>query len=231
MRKGTCILFFSRSVAEESKAKLFDHRLSARENVIVAKKLINHSLSVIRSTGITYIHYSEKMQSGLGFGERLSNAVHEVVLKGFEQVLVIGNDCPTLTRADLLDANAALQQGKTVIGPTTEGGVYMIGLQSAQFDAEAFKSLLWNTNQCFEAICNYVQNEELDVLKSAGDINCLTTYLQSISRCTQRRITLYFKLTFLSRVVNQTCFLIDFSTRLSAESDYLRGPPSILSVA
>ncbi len=66
-------------------------------------------------------------QRGNGLAERLSNATRDVG----EALLFVGMDTPQLTRALLCDALARLASPDTgaVIGPTTDGGYWTIGLR------------------------------------------------------------------------------------------------------
>jgi len=65
-------------------------------------------------------------QRGSGLAERLANATSDVG----ESLLFVGMDTPQLTRALLCDATARLAEPGVgaVLGPTTDGGYWTIGL-------------------------------------------------------------------------------------------------------
>lgn len=67
-------------------------------------------------------------QRGMDLGERISNCFSDLFTAGYESIVIIGADSPTLPGEYLLDAFDALDNdNKVVIGPTADGGYYLIG--------------------------------------------------------------------------------------------------------
>lgn len=96
-------------------------------------------------------------QRGADLGERLTNCFDELFAAGYESVVVIGGDSPTLPGEYLADAFDALEDENTVvIGPTTDGGYYLIGLR--QLHRRLFADIPWSTDQAF-AITQQRANE------------------------------------------------------------------------
>lgn len=60
-------------------------------------------------------------------GERMERFFADA-LQSAERVVLIGSDSPDLPLAYLDEAFAALQTGDVVLGPTTDGGYYLIGV-------------------------------------------------------------------------------------------------------
>ncbi|MGH9338166.1 MAG: DUF2064 domain-containing protein [Acidobacteriota bacterium] len=48
-------------------------------------------------------------QRGCGFGERLQNAVEDLTSLGYEQIVIVGRDCPDLNAGDIRRALKLLQ--------------------------------------------------------------------------------------------------------------------------
>lgn len=67
-------------------------------------------------------------QRGRTFGERMSAAFADVFSLGFESVAAVGLDAPGLTAKELKAAFLALERGAVALGPTPDGGAYLIGL-------------------------------------------------------------------------------------------------------
>ena len=65
---------------------------------------------------------------------------------------MIGNDCPQLTAALLRRAVAAVQATGAVLGPATDGGVYLLGLSRALFEGGAWLALPWQTRHLGAAL-------------------------------------------------------------------------------
>jgi len=86
-----------------------------------------------------------KQQQGKNLGERMANALQEA-LTNYQQVVVIGTDCPELTADYLSDALSRLRQGaKAVIGPASDGGYVLLGLRC--FSPLLFTDINWGSDQ------------------------------------------------------------------------------------
>ena len=70
------------------------------------------------------------LQGGAGLGERLDNALTGCLNRGYERVVIMNSDGPTLPAAYLERAFEALCDGADVIlGPSADGGYYLIGVR------------------------------------------------------------------------------------------------------
>lgn len=88
---------------------------------------------------------SLKKQEGNDLGERMASAL-QAALDEYQQVIVIGTDCPELTTAYVMKAFARLKQGITaVIGPAYDGGYVLLGLR--RFSSLLFTNINWGTDQ------------------------------------------------------------------------------------
>jgi glycosyltransferase A (GT-A) superfamily protein (DUF2064 family) len=143
----TAILIFSRSASQEARVKTFDQRVGKKGNRSIAQRLIRHTLATAQKTRIPTFFYGSNAQFAHSFGENLANAFESVFAKGFSKVIAIGNDCPNLSASLLLDANQVLAKRNLVLGPATDGGVYLIGLTKSAYQRQGFVGLPWETAQ------------------------------------------------------------------------------------
>ena len=97
-------------------------------------------------------------QKGKDLGEKLHNAFSDTFDAGYEKVVVIGSDCLDLTVNDINGAFAKLAlnetgstQNRAVIGPTEDGGYYLIGAShlSRRSIPELFQDVQWSTKEVF----------------------------------------------------------------------------------
>jgi rSAM/selenodomain-associated transferase 1 len=70
-----------------------------------------------------------KVQSRGNLGRRLARAFAELQAEGYERVVVVGTDSPTMPPVRLRQAFAAVRRADAVLGPTRDGGYYLIGLR------------------------------------------------------------------------------------------------------
>ncbi len=85
------------------------------------------------------------LQRGEGFGERLLAAAKDILAIGYGSVCLIDSDSPTVPTVAYERAVTALQQpgDRVVIGPSGDGGYYLIGLKQAH--REPFERITWST--------------------------------------------------------------------------------------
>ncbi|MFX5730461.1 DUF2064 domain-containing protein, partial [Acinetobacter baumannii] len=81
--------------------------------------------------------------------EKIKTAANTVFAKGFSRLIIIGNDCPELSSSLFLKADEELKKGNNIIGPDTNGGVYLIGITKELFTSLDFEKINWQTNAVF----------------------------------------------------------------------------------
>ena len=151
----TAILIFTRTAAEEAVQKSFVGPGSLRANTLIAASLIRHTVETVKASGIPFFTVYSDQQHGIGFGQRLTNAMADVFELGFEQVIAIGNDSPDLTPGLLVQAQQQLTEKGVVYGPAQDGGVYLIGVTQQAFSQANLVQLPWKTSGLIEAIEHY----------------------------------------------------------------------------
>lgn len=91
-----------------------------------------------------------RVQGGGTLGRRLTRAFGELLAAGYERVVVIGSDSPTLPRSRLLQALSALTGADAVIGPARDGGYYLIGLRTPRTGlSRLFRGIEWGTPRAY----------------------------------------------------------------------------------
>jgi uncharacterized protein len=94
------------------------------------------------------VKYSYIPQHGEDLGERMKNAFLEMFSQGFTRVLLLGSDIPDLTRS-IIDKAFELGHYDAVIGPSFDGGYYLIGLKRNTFSPAIFENMSWGTDRVF----------------------------------------------------------------------------------
>ena len=85
-------------------------------------------------------------QRGDGFGERLLCAAQDILALGYGSVCLIDSDSPTVPAAAYTQAVQALAApgDRVVLGPSHDGGYYLIGLK--QPHPQPFERISWSTS-------------------------------------------------------------------------------------
>jgi len=88
---------------------------------------------------------SIEIQQGANLGERMSNAV-EQVLQRSDAVVIIGSDCPVLDGEYVDAALQSLYDGADVVlGPASDGGYVLIGM--SRHLPQVFDDIDWGSDQ------------------------------------------------------------------------------------
>jgi len=90
---------------------------------------------------------------------------------------IIGSDIPQINRQALETAYASLEQGQNVLGPSDDGGYYLVGL--AQPAAELFARISWGSDQVLEQTLQQAKRLSLDLLQ-LNKINDVDTWPELI---------------------------------------------------
>jgi hypothetical protein len=95
-------------------------------------------------TGYQYI-----LQRGENLGERMKNAFEDVFSSGFAKAILIGTDIPDISALIIKDA-FCIDGQDAVVGPSYDGGYYLIGFRKDTFLPAIFDGIAWGTERVFE---------------------------------------------------------------------------------
>lgn len=102
-------------------------------------------------------------QRGGDLGERLANCFADLFGMGFETVVVIGADSPTLPGENVFDAFECFEtDDDVVIGPTEDGGYYLIGMR--KLHRRIFEDIPWSAAGALDATMERAKEAELDLV-------------------------------------------------------------------
>lgn len=100
-------------------------------------------------------------QRGNNIGERMYNAFIDVFARGFERGVLIGSDSPDLPAVLINDAFAKLNSSDVVIGPSADGGYYLIGCKRQSLRPSIFNEINWSTSEVFTETIRRLDKAEL----------------------------------------------------------------------
>ena len=226
MKDNTCILLFSRSAASESKQKqlLNNNEANAQLHDVLYRRAVN----TVSRANLPVLKINEHQQVGLTFGERFYNAISFAFRQGFENVIAVGSDCPSLRTVDITYAHQELLAGRSCLGPSVDGGVYLLALSKKFFDA-SFQNLPWRTDVLAEKLCDLLTSlgAQVTYLAKKLDVDC-ETQLNTIAYFLKRQLGLHIP--FFLNVIPTYC-VFGCLDRLYDPSLSLRGPPAHLQAA
>jgi uncharacterized protein len=86
---------------------------------------------------------SYRSQGSGDLGTRMKRTFSEAFQQGLNRVVIIGSDCPGITKVTARTAFELLGQFDVVMGPANDGGYYLIGLRRET--EELFHDIPWGT--------------------------------------------------------------------------------------
>lgn len=87
--------------------------------------------------------YQKTKQSAGDLGERMQQAFAQGFAQGYQRICIIGSDCYELSTAVVEQAFEQLATHDVVIGPSTDGGYYLLGMN--QLYTTFFTDKVWST--------------------------------------------------------------------------------------
>lgn len=152
------VLLFTRPPLVEARLKRLSHLAGlfaqVRDRALAAATarddadliIVGHAGSVRLPAGARRLP-----QRGQGLGERFVRALEDVRALGYDQIVAIGSDSPSLEAANVHQAFETLDAGSAlVLGPAADGGVYLLGLSGAV--PASLREVPWGTRRVFDSL-------------------------------------------------------------------------------
>jgi glycosyltransferase A (GT-A) superfamily protein (DUF2064 family) len=107
-------------------------------------------------------------QRGEDFGERLRNAFADARALGYETIVVVPGDVPGLGLPQLQRAFDLLRDRAVVLGPSPDGGVYLLGVRGPS--EHVLSGVRWQTGFVLHDLLARAGTAPL--LPALGDLDC-----------------------------------------------------------
>lgn len=123
-------------------------------------------------------------QSGGDLGERMAAAFSRAFAGDFRQAVLIGSDLPDLPASLIHDAFAALTKTPAVIGPSEDGGYFLVGFNRDAFLPAVFSGVNWGSSTVLSETAALFEKNQVPVsyLRQWGDIDTRADLLQLARR-------------------------------------------------
>ncbi len=92
-------------------------------------------------------------------GERMLGSLRASIDSGADKVVLLGTDLPSLPAGHLVSALTRLNESDVVLGPTMDGGFYLIATRCHLPDI--FPGIAWSTDKVFEQSSERIQSHGL----------------------------------------------------------------------
>jgi len=152
----------------------------------VYQELIEHTFKTISDLEVdVFIYYSDSipesrtpgfkyyLQSGKNLGHRMMNAFQDLFDLRYNSICIIGSDNYEISPDIINQAFQSLTQKDLVIGPSYDGGYYLIGMK--RHYKTLFQNKSWSTSSVYRETIENLKSLELSwfVLKKLRDIDVI----------------------------------------------------------
>lgn len=120
----------------------------------------------------------KELQQGDDLGERMEYAFDTVFKEGYARAVIIGSDCAELTPGILEQAFQALDQADLVVGPSKDGGYYLLGMK--ELHSPLFRHKDWSTPGLYGQTMDEIEEASLtcSVLPVLNDVDTLEDWVR-----------------------------------------------------
>ena len=183
MKKPLLLVFCKNPRLGKVKTRLAK-TIGERKALLIYKELLKKTASVLKELEVDiHLYYSDKIeendlfsavasqkkkQAGEHLGERMANAFQESFIS-HDKVVIIGTDLWTLEAQDIQKAFQALEKQAAVIGPSKDGGYYLLGLN--QFFPDLFKQKEWGTDKVLSSTLADINHINYHLLNEKNDVD------------------------------------------------------------
>ena len=114
--------------------------------------------------------FHKSIQSDGDLGDRIK-AAFEYAFESCDSCIIVGSDCPRLSASLINQAFDALEQNDTVVGPTYDGGYYLIGMN--RYHEALFQDIPWSTEEVYELTTSKMDQAGLShqALETLSDVD------------------------------------------------------------
>ncbi|MGB2475354.1 MAG: TIGR04282 family arsenosugar biosynthesis glycosyltransferase [Flavobacteriaceae bacterium] len=172
-RRGKVKTRLASAIGEEKALLIYCHLLEKTASVL---QEINTDIHVYYSEYIEEDNYfksvakQEKIQVGESLGERMSHAF-KASFKTHSPIVIIGTDLWSLEAKDILQAFESLKENNVVLGPSHDGGYYLLGLN--RYLPQLFQNKKWGSDTVLLQTLSDLTNEQFSLLEEKNDIDTL----------------------------------------------------------
>lgn len=148
--------------------RLLTHTREVAEQVDATRHLF-YSDEIIEDEWSTD-YFQKALQADGDLGVKMQHAM-STALKTSNKAIIIGSDCAQLNSSLIVSAYEALDQHDVVIGPTYDGGYYLLGVKKVH--KELFEDMTWSVESVFDETVRRITNKGLSysTLDKLSDID------------------------------------------------------------
>ena len=162
----------AKTIGDENALKIYTILLKHTESVlhkVSSDKVVYYSEEIQVNDLWDATRYQKKLQQGANLGARMQNAFETAFKNSYEKVVIVGSDLFDLKPSHIEDAFSALENNEVVLGPSLDGGYYLLGMK--KMHPTVFKNKEWGTDSVLESTLKNLNQQNVKLLEALNDID------------------------------------------------------------
>ena len=162
----------AKTIGDKDALKIYTILLQHTESVlhkVSSDKVVYYSEEIQSNDLWDNALYQKKLQKGADLGARMQNAFETAFKDTYEKVVIVGSDLFDLNPNHIKEAFTALENHEVVLGPSLDGGYYLLGMK--KMHPTVFKNKQWGTDSVLESTLKNLNQQNVKLLEALNDID------------------------------------------------------------
>ena len=147
---GKCKTRLAKTIGDVKALEIYIKLLEHTREIVIpvdVDKFVFYSENVEKEDDWDNAVFQKRVQNGDDLGQKMQNAFRELFQLNYDSVCIIGSDCYELNSETINQSFIALESKDVVIGPTYDGGYYLLGMK--KLHAALFENKNWSTETVY----------------------------------------------------------------------------------
>jgi len=169
---GKCKTRLAKTIGDVQALNIYKYLLKHTANIskqVNADRFVFYSEQIIKEDIWDSSRFYKMLQKGEDLGARMHHAFQILFNKGYKKCIIIGSDLYDLHPDDIEKGYKQLENSDVVIGPSEDGGYYLLGIKSLQNNI--FKNKAWGTDSVFQDTVTDLEKKNIAFLDAKNDID------------------------------------------------------------
>ncbi len=177
--KGKVKTRLAKSIGDDAALEVYIRLLKHTKKFVAnsdSDKAVFYSENITENDDWLAMGCQQVLQHKGDLGDRMKAAFDYAFAKEYQQVIIVGSDCPEVNTDTISEAFDSLNNNDVVIGPAEDGGYYLLGMN--KLHSCFFENKSWSQEELFtETIQDVVKHKlKTQILKTCNDIDTIDDY-------------------------------------------------------
>ena len=118
-------------------------------------------------------NFNNFLQEDGDLGFKMQKAFESKFDEGYEKIVLIGSDTPHIKNTLLHESFEKKKKKNTILGPSKDGGYYLVGFNKSTFNPKIFEDMQWSTSKVLEKTLQKLDTKSVYLLQELNDIDNL----------------------------------------------------------